>query len=76
MAWSYKRLWIMLVNKEMKRTDLLRVAGITSSALARMGKNQPVTMNTLEKICAAFHCQIEDIVEYILDSSPEDSKQV
>ena len=57
----------MLINKNMKRTDLLKVAGINSSALAKMGKDLPVTMDTLEKICRSLNCQIEDIVEYVPD---------
>lgn len=67
MAWSYNRLWIMLIEKGMKKTDLLKVAGINSSALAKMGKNEPVTMDALAKICRALHCGIEDIVEFVPD---------
>ena len=65
MGWSYKLLWILLINKDMKRTDLLKVAGLNSTALAKMGKDQPVTMDTLGKICLALDCKIEDIVEYV-----------
>lgn len=65
MGWSYKRLWIMLVENDMKKTDLLKVAGISSSALAKMGKNETITMNTLGKLCEALRCDVEDIVEYI-----------
>ena len=65
MSWSYKRLWIRLVENEMKKTDLLKVAGISSSALAKMGKNETITMNTLGKLCEALRCGVEDIVEYI-----------
>ena len=68
MGWSYNRLWIMLINKNMKRTDLLKVAGINSNALARMGKNLPVTMDALEKVCKDMQLGIEDIVEYITDT--------
>lgn len=68
MGWSYNRLWIMLINKKMKKTDLLKVAGLNSVALAKMGKDLPVTMDTLEKICRSLNCQIEDIVEYVPDS--------
>ena len=57
----------MLINKGMKRTDLLKVAGINSSALAKMGKNLPVTMEALGKICNALQCNIEDIVEFLPD---------
>ena len=71
MAWSYERLWIMLIKKKMKKTDLLRVAGINSNALTNMGKDLPVTMDSLGKICKAFDCQIEDIVQYIPDETQE-----
>lgn len=71
MGWSYNRLWIMLINKGMKKTDLLTVAGINSSALAKMGKGLPVTMDALEKICRSLQCNIEDIVEYVSDDSDE-----
>ena len=67
MAWSYERLWIMLIKKKMKKTDLLRVAGINSNALTNMGKDLPVTMDNLGKICKALNCQLEDIVQYIPD---------
>ena len=68
MGWSYNRLWIMLINKNMKRTDLLKVAGINSNALARMGKNLPVTMDALEKVCKSMKCRNEDNVDYIPDT--------
>ena len=65
MGWSYNRLWIMLINRNMKRTDLLKVAGINSNALAHMWKNEPIAMTALGKICEALHCNLEDIVEYV-----------
>lgn len=65
MAWSYKRLWILLVENNMKKTDLLKIAGISSTALAKMGKNEPITMTALGKLCEALRCDIDDIVEYI-----------
>lgn len=71
MAWSYNRLWIMLILKNMKRIDLVRNVGISSSALAKMGKNLPVTMDTLGKLCVALNCNIEDIVEYLPDEKAE-----
>lgn len=67
MAWSYERLWIMLIKKKMKKTDLLHVAGINTNALTRMGKDLPVTMDNLGKICNALHCELEDIVQFIPD---------
>ena len=74
MAWSYNRLWILLIHKGMKRTELMKVAGLNANALTHMGKNLPVTMNILEKICRTLNCRIEDIVEYIPDPSPNDNE--
>lgn len=65
MAWTYEKLWIMLLKRKMKRIQLKALAGISSSALAHMGKDEPVTMDVLGKICQALNCRIEDIVEYI-----------
>ena len=67
MAWSYKKLWILLINRNMKRTEMMKQAGISSVALAKMGKDEPVTMEVLGKICKTLNCQVEDIVEYIPD---------
>lgn len=74
MAWSYNRLWILLIHKGMKRTELMKVAGLNANALTHMGKNLPVTMNILEKICRTLNCRIEDIVEYIPDPGPNDNE--
>lgn len=71
MAWSYERLWIMLVKRKMKRTDLIRVAKINSNTLANMGKDMPVTLDNLGKICRALDCQLEDIVQYVPDETQE-----
>lgn len=68
MAWSYAPLWKLLIDRNMKKTDLLSVAGIYSQTLANMGKNKPVSMDVLGKICLALNCRIEDILEFI----PED----
>lgn len=65
MAWSYDRLWKMLIDKKLKRTDLLSLAHINTKTLSRMGKEEPISMDALGKICKAFHCEIEDIVQYL-----------
>ena len=67
MAWSYERLWILLIKKKMKKIDLLRVSKINANALSRMGKDLPVTMDNLGKICKALNCELEDIVQYVPD---------
>lgn len=74
MSWSYNRLWILLINQNIKRSELRKIAGISNDTVAKMGKNMPVTMTVLGHICEALHCGIEDIVEYIPDSPSEQSK--
>ena len=65
LAWSYNRLWVMLIYKGVKRSQLIELAGLNAASIAKMGKNQPVSLDVLGKLCAYFHCKIEDIVEYI-----------
>ena len=65
MAVSYKKIWKVLIDKEMKKTDLIKEAGITSNILARMGNNQYIALDSLEKICIALKCDIGDVVEFI-----------
>lgn len=65
MGWSYKPLWRLLLERDMKKTEMQRLAGISSVVLAKMGKNQPVTLETLGKICKVLECRVEDVIEYI-----------
>ena len=61
---SYDRLWKILIDKKMKRSDLKYVAGISFNVLAKMGKNEFVSMESLYKICTALDCRIEDVMEF------------
>lgn len=63
MAISYKPLWHLLVERDMNREDLKRKANITSNIVAGMGKNSYVNLQSIEKICLALDCNIEDVVE-------------
>lgn len=67
MAVSYNRLWKLLIDKNLKRTQLKQLAGISSNVLAKLGKNLPVAVDSLEKICISLHCNIEDIMEFIYE---------
>ena len=62
---SYNKLWKVLIDKNMKKIDLKGLAGISSSSLAKLGKNEPVTLEVLMKICEALDVNISDIVEFI-----------
>lgn len=63
MSISYKKLWKLLIDKEMKKKDLQTAAGISSASITKMGKNQNVSTETLQKVCTALNCEISDIIE-------------
>ena len=60
---SYKPLWKLLIDKDLKKKDLCEMAGISPASVTKMGKCGHVTTETLEKICLALNCQVEDILE-------------
>lgn len=60
---SYKPLWKLLIDKDLKKKDLCEMAGISPASVTKMGKCGHVTTETLEKICLALNCRVEDILE-------------
>ena len=72
MAVKYIKLWKLLLDKKLKRPDLIPIAGISANVLARLGKDEYVALESLEKICVALGCDIGNIVEIVNDSTPED----
>ncbi len=66
---SYKKLWKLLIDKDMKKKDLREAAGISTSSMAKLGKNENVTTDVLVKICKALKCDISDIMEIIDDKN-------
>ena len=67
MALSYKKLWVLLIEKGLKKTDLKKLCNISPPTLAKMGKNENISMEALQKICRALDCNIGDIVDYVPD---------
>ena len=65
MAVSYKKLWKMLIDKDMKKKDLCAKAGISTASVTKMGKGGHVTTEVLMKICTALDCTMDDIMEII-----------
>ncbi|MGN0398357.1 MAG: helix-turn-helix domain-containing protein [Candidatus Fimimorpha sp.] len=63
MAICYDKLWKLLIDKKMNRTELKEASGISFNVLARLGKNEPVSFESIEKICFTLDCNIEDVVE-------------
>lgn len=63
MGVSYNRLWKMLIDKNMKRIEMQYLTGISGNILARMGKNQYVSMETIEKICKKLDCTVDEMMD-------------
>lgn len=61
---SYNKLWKMLIDKNMSKTQLIKAAGITTNAMAHLGKNNDVRVGVLIRICEVLDCNIDDIMEY------------
>lgn len=73
MAVTYTKLWKLLLDKKMKRTDLKNIAGISSSTLAKLGKDEYASLESIEKICCALGCNIDQVVDVIDHTQDEDS---
>ncbi len=65
MAVSYKKLWKLLIDMDMKKRDLERKTGITHYALGKLSKGQDVSTEVLGKICSTLNCTIDDIMEFV-----------
>ena len=68
MAVSYKKLWKLLIDKDIKKKDLSAMSGVSPATITKMGKNGHVTTEVLLKICVALGCGVDDIKEIIPDS--------
>lgn len=68
MSVSYNKLWKLLIDRKMNRTSLKDTAGVSSNIIAKMGKSEFVSMESLFKICSTLHCNIGDIVEFLPES--------
>ena len=69
MAISYKKLWKLLIDRDMKKKDLVALSGISQSSITKMGKNENVNTDVLVRICRALNCDIGDIAEIVLQES-------
>lgn len=70
MTVSYKKLWKLLIDRNMKKKDLRTAANISTTTLARLGKDENVSTEILSKICTALNCDVGDIMEMV----PDDTK--
>jgi len=66
---SYDKLWKMLIDKKMNRTELKGASNISSNVIAKIGRNEFVSMESLAKICVALQCNIGDLVDILIDNA-------
>ena len=69
MGISYDRLWKLLIDKKLNKGKLRKLANISTPSMARMGKNEYVSLEIIERICKALNCDISDIIEYVPDDN-------
>ena len=69
MAISYNKLWKRLIDQNLTKMEMMRQSKISSNVLARLGKNKPVSMESMEKICRTLQCDIGDVMEFIPDDA-------
>lgn len=67
MSFKYNKLWKLLIDRNMTKSDLRKAIGISSSTMAKMGKGENVSLDVIDKICTLLNCRIEDILEHIED---------
>lgn len=67
MAFSYNKLWKLLIDRKMLKKDLMAKTDLTTTTMAKLGKDFPVSMDVLARICKALKCNVGDIVDYIDD---------
>lgn len=69
MAVNYNKLWKLLIDKGLKRSQLCSMAGVSTNAIAKMGKNEDVRVEVLVRICKCLGCTFDDIVEIVADET-------
>lgn len=64
MAFNYKPLWKLLIDKDMTKKELMQATGISKSTMDKMGRGERVSMDIIDHLCNYFNCRIEDIIEH------------
>ena len=74
MTVSYKRLWKLLIDRDMKKKNLQAAAGISPSSISKLSKNENVSMDVLIKVCSALNVNFEDIMELVPDTTKKERR--
>lgn len=75
MAANYSRLWKLLIDRKLNKTNLRELAGISTGTLAKLGKNEYVSTEVLDKICTALDCEVGEILEFVREKIIEVAKE-
>ena len=67
MAISYKKLWKLLIDRDLKKKDLQQISGVSAASITKLGRNENVNTEILLKICTALKCDVSDIMEVVPD---------
>lgn len=73
MAISYKPLWKLLIDRNMKKKDLIALSGVSQSTVSKMGRGENVNTDILNRICLSLNCNVADIIEVLQEESGERS---
>lgn len=71
MAALYNKLWKLLIDRKIKKTELQRAAGVSANVIARLGKDEYISMGSIEKICGALGCGVDDILDFSSQKNSE-----
>ncbi|AXA81432.1 helix-turn-helix transcriptional regulator [Faecalibacterium sp. I3-3-33] len=74
MAVTYKRLFHLMIDRNISNTELISKAGVSANIFTRMKRNQYIALDSIEKICSVLDCQVDDILEFTSDGSDDQSK--
>lgn len=69
MAVNYNKLWHLLIDRGMKKKDLKEAAGLTGHAMMKLRNNENITTETIGKICVALNCHVDDIIEFVPETT-------
>ncbi|MCL2082557.1 MAG: helix-turn-helix transcriptional regulator [Oscillospiraceae bacterium] len=75
MGVSYKKLWKLLIDRDLKKGELSRMSGVSGTSLAKMARGETVNTDTLARICVALGCTLDDISEIVMDEPKEAAKK-
>ena len=73
MAISYNKLWKLLIDKKMKKKDLQHLSGVSSATITKLGRDENVNTEILQKICTVLNCNIGDIMEFVPNTDKEEN---